>query len=563
MAAGREVRNAAAAARAALALTVLLLAAGAYALEPGEVLVVANANAEGSEALGKYYCLARNLPPDRLLVVRTAAGPDVSRADYEAQIRQPVRQHLQAQAWGPRVRCILLVWGMPLRVGGSGRLGKEEAILAIFRQHGVRMAGRLGVNLKLLQSVGRQFPEPRGTGLRPVAQLFDPATTGNPDTALAMDRLQAEFVRLLELRTREVAKLEDPAKRHIALRQLAALRLDTLGAEDLLTHWPEENVEGLPLPGDLERQAEDDLVLLQRRSQELLEPAHARELVERTLALRGLVAAQKLCKAAAFGVENEDAALDSELSLVWEEGYPLAGWLPNALNWRVSSAAASGASAPALPRRTLMVARLDGPRPKDALRMLKDSVEVEKQGLDGTFYIDSGGPYPFYEPHLLNLAAAVERTTKLPVKLDRNKALFGPNTCPGAALYVGWYSVENYVPAFEWKKGSVGYHLASLEAVDLRDPQSRQWCPRMIQGGVAATLGAVAEPFLSAFPPPEEFFALLLTGRLTLGECYWRTLPSTSWRMTLIGDPLYNPFKARPQVPWEALPPAMRQGSGQ
>jgi hypothetical protein len=30
---------------------------------------------------------------------------------------------------------------------------------------------------------------------------------------------------------------------------------------------------------------------------------------------------------------------------------------------------------------------------------------------------------------------------------------------------------------------------------------------------------------------------------LTLAECYWRTEPFTSWMQTLIGDPLYRPFK--------------------
>jgi hypothetical protein len=76
--------------------------------------------------------------------------------------------------------------------------------------------------------------------------------------------------------------------------------------------------------------------------------------------------------------------------------------------------------------------------------------------------------------------------------------------------------------------------------------------------GVAATIGAVNEPFLHAFPPPDEFFPLLMTGKLTLAEVYWKTNPLVSWRMAAIGDPLYNPFEARPALAVEALPEGLR-----
>jgi hypothetical protein len=79
----------------------------------------------------------------------------------------------------------------------------------------------------------------------------------------------------------------------------------------------------------------------------------------------------------------------------------------------------------------------------------------------------------------------------------------------------------------------------------------------MIQKGVAATIGAIDEPRLSAFPVSQDFFALLLTGRYSLAECYWRTVPNVSWRMTLIGDPLYTPFKTNPQVVLEVLPASL------
>jgi len=40
---------------------------------------------------------------------------------------------------------------------------------------------------------------------------------------------------------------------------------------------------------------------------------------------------------------------------------------------------------------------------------------------------------------------------------------------------------------------------------------------------------------LSMFPP--------FDGRYTLAECYALSVPFRSWRMVLVGDPLYRPFR--------------------
>ncbi len=88
----------------------------------------------------------------------------------------------------------------------------------------------------------------------------------------------------------------------------------------------------------------------------------------------------------------------------------------------------------------------------------------------------------------------------------------------------------------------MGYHIASAECITLKEKNSRVWCKMMLEKGVAATLGPVAEPYVEAFPPPDLFFGLLLDGRFTLAECYVLSNPFLSWQMVLIGDPLYRPF---------------------
>ena len=114
--------------------------------------------------------------------------------------------------------------------------------------------------------------------------------------------------------------------------------------------------------------------------------------------------------------------------------------------------------------------------------------------------------------------------------------------------------MRNYVPAFQFAQGAVGFHVASSELVSLRGENERGWVRGLLNDGVSATLGPVAEPYLQSFPPADEFFPLLLTGKLTLAEVYWKTTPMTSWMNTCIGDPLYTPYKVNPPLKVEDLP---------
>jgi hypothetical protein len=72
-------------------------------------------------------------------------------------------------------------------------------------------------------------------------------------------------------------------------------------------------------------------------------------------------------------------------------------------------------------------------------------------------------------------------------------------------------------------------------------------------------VGPVAEPYLHSFPPADEFFPLLLTGKLTLAEVYWKSNPMTSWMNTCIGDPLYKPYAVKPVLTVEDLPAQLQK----
>lgn len=238
------------------------------------------------------------------------------------------------------------------------------------------------------------------------------------------------------------------------------------------------------------------------------------------------------------------ASVDSELALLLMPHYPLAGSRPNP--HFVGNKKGSQEM-----QRVLMVSRVDAPTFKLAKSLVRTALEVEKKGLFGKFYLDARGlapdknAYGIFDEDIRRTAQIVE-SGLISVVLDNRPELFGPGDCPSAALYCGWYSLAEYKDAFAWARGAVGYHVASAECRSLRDPKGNYWVKRMIEKGVIATLGPVAEPYLTAFPSPSLFFPLLMTGRYTLAEVFALTNPLLSWRMVLIGDPLYNPFKGMP-----------------
>ncbi len=243
------------------------------------------------------------------------------------------------------------------------------------------------------------------------------------------------------------------------------------------------------------------------------------------------------------------AAVDSELALVLTDDYPLEGWLPNPyfLGFRSQST---------LLKRdeVLMVSRLDGPNPETVRRLVDDAIFTEKKGLQGRAYFDARWPkptgnnlegYALYDASLHAAAESVRKSGRMEVRLDERSELFQPGDCPQAALYCGWYSLGHYVDAFDWARGAIGFHIASSECATLKQKDSQVWCKRMLEDGVAATIGPVFEPYVYGFPLPDLFFSTLAEGYLSLGESYLVSLPYLSWQMVLIGDPLYKPFTPR------------------
>ncbi len=263
--------------------------------------------------------------------------------------------------------------------------------------------------------------------------------------------------------------------------------------------------------------------------------------------------------------DESTAAVDSELALLWFDEYDLRRWQLNLLYFQVPEEARK--DKPPM----LMTCRLDGPSVDLVKRIIDQSVETEAKGLEGKVYVDARGigynpaadpgfGYGGYDESMRETAKLLEKEGKMSVTLDDKPELFAPGSCPDCALYCGWYSLANYVDCCKFVPGAVAWHLASSEAVSLRDPKSKLWCKNLLEHGAAATLGPVGEPYTIGFPKPEEFFGTLVTGDYTLVETYWRTEMFASWMTVLVGDPLYNPYLKSPKLKIDQVKPSPAGG---
>jgi uncharacterized protein (TIGR03790 family) len=396
-----------------LCLLVFLFCSKVYALDPKEVLVVANLNAAKSKGLAEYYMAKRQVPEKNLLLLFMTDKETCTRDEYTEKAMPPIKRFLDQNK---QIRAIVTIFGVPLRIASPEK---------------------------------------------------------SPD----------EKTKLQELKTKQ-KYLEDQ-----------------LNSDEII-----------------------DLKLKQKKQDDISD-------LKKTIA--GYL--KTIDKVASF---------DSELSLIKKDKYDLNMWLPNPyyLGFRNQKTGIKKSE-------VLMTSRLDGANETIVKRIINDSIEAEKNGLKGAACFDARwkdpgekkvSGYTFYDKSIHRASQLLSKENRIRVILNDDMTLFQKGENLTTALYCGWYSLAKYIDAFTWTKGSVGYHIASAECSTLKRTTSQVWCKKMLDNGIAATIGPVGEPYVQAFPVPEIFFNYLTEGYLTLAESYLISLPYLSWKMVLIGDPLYK-----------------------
>jgi len=534
-------------------MAMALLAPVARALAPAEVLVVANGRVPASTTLARHYLGVRGIPEENLCVIETTDGYAIARPDYETEILEPIRAFLAQRQHDTPIRCICLMWGVPVRVEKVDRLPPEQMV-RFYEAEINRARISVAMDRQYLARIGRRFNEPEVNNIEPLAKVFGPPAPPAPRQMPTFKKLRENMETEWNLALAKVGQLTDETKRRIAEQQLLAMQYELRGLAGLISFIQERPNPLVSDPSIYERPLADARAKLEELASDpfaqSVESARVRlQWVRRADGIFGVgvhALSQRLRLKPGRPIDA-DASVDSELALIGMGDYPLKGYGVNALSFQFA------AQAGVRPPPTIMTCRIDGPTPEEALRIIDDSVAVEQTGLRGVAYIDAGlppkfqnaqGGYIVFDERLRALADLLGEQIQFPTKVDLGPEVFRAGSCPDAAIYIGWYSLRSYVPAFTFVRGAVGFHIASFEAMNLRDPNTHEWCAKLIQNGVVATLGAVNEPTLAAFPDPRPLVLLMLTGDYTMAECYWRTIPMTSWQMTLIADPLYNPYKS-------------------
>jgi uncharacterized protein (TIGR03790 family) len=246
---------------------------------------------------------------------------------------------------------------------------------------------------------------------------------------------------------------------------------------------------------------------------------------------------------------RDEAAVDSELACLplMKMNLPLGGWLPNLLYGCTNHELLSPTNG------ILLVTRLDGPTAEIAGQLVDKAVAAETNGLLGRAYFDTrnepkNNSYYLGDAWMLT-GAELCRELGYDVVVDTNAATF-PASYPMSqiAIYAGWYdgdvSGPFTLPTVEFMPGAFAYHLHSFSADTLRTTTSF-WCGPLLAKGATCTMGNVYEPYLS-FTPNIPVFLRDWAGGFTFGEAAWASESGLSWQTTMIGDPLYQPFKLGP-----------------
>ncbi len=250
-------------------------------------------------------------------------------------------------------------------------------------------------------------------------------------------------------------------------------------------------------------------------------------------------------------LQRNEAAVDSELSCLplLDQNMMLAGPHINPLYGCTNAQLLNPTNG------ILLVTRLDGPTAAIARALVDKAMEAETNGLWGRAYFDTRGlatndPARMGDDWIRG-AAEICRLMGYEIIVDSNYSTF-PASFPlsQVAFYAGWYD-ENVSgpfarPTVEFMPGAFAYHLQSFSAATLRSTK-RQWVGPLLDRGVTATMGCVAEPYLGGTPNIAIFFGRFVYSGFSFAEAAYAAQNFLSWQTTVVGDPLYRPF---------ALPPA-------
>jgi uncharacterized protein (TIGR03790 family) len=522
------------------------LAGPCFALDASNLVLITNKNVPESRKLAEFYAASRKVPDHRILELDLPGDEEISFDGFESKVIPAVREFLAKAELQGKVTCLVTFYGVPLRIAARVNTAADVAEVAALKKDEAAAIKRIAGIVELAENLAR---------------TVDPKFVTGKNQTLAGLIIRDRAAR--GVLARHAMGMSDPAEFKAFMDKVDALLAPLIGVappvqqrlQEMAAHasqWTPAQRQQAEAMRDQLLKMRGEFDDLQAHRADAAARAKLRVLVKEQI---GMIEYANLLNGMLeyFATDATGAAFDSELALVNWNYYVRSRSIPNPLQFKMT---------PQNLPPIYMTCRLDAPGAETVKEMIRAGMKAEAEGLSGEVVVDAGGhlsidsknaSYAAFDKTLQNLGEVVRTKTKLHLTLDEKRdVLPRASVKDPIAIYCGWYALQNYTQPGRFAPGAVGYHVASFELTLLHKP-SRQWVRGLLEDGVAATLGAVAEPYLNAFPPPDQFFPLLFTGKLTLAEVYWKTNPMVSWQITMVGDPLYNPFKSRPALGVEGL----------
>lgn len=238
-------------------------------------------------------------------------------------------------------------------------------------------------------------------------------------------------------------------------------------------------------------------------------------------------------------MKNDAAAVDSELAMLLQGNYPLAGFRKN------PSSSVDLTLSLAKTLKLIPVGRLDGHSYDAAKAVLESALEAEKRGLRGRAYIDKSKKYKEGDVRLDKTAEEIQ-AQGFDVSIDDKPACMNyTQRFDAPVFYFGWYT---FAPVYYFKSkemlfasGASAQHIYSWSATNLTNTNAT-WTPNLVSHRAAVAFGYVYEPFLPLTHNSAVYVKSLFQGNCA-GVAILASQLGLSWQAIAIADPLFEPLK--------------------
>jgi uncharacterized protein (TIGR03790 family) len=208
-----------------LLVFILFFSSAVLALEPSQILIIANSDVNESVELADYYCKARAVPAENIFKIPLGVGlpEQMSRQQYNDVLAAAVRNELTQKRLPGQIKCLLTLYGVPLKVGSAGALKNSEQIIPKLTETLEAKNREFKIAIQRLGKLGRtEMTDPNP----PPAEKFEDILKNLSDkTKQAEKRIQ--YLDSSDERTRQLAQLSELSK----LINILANVIATLKAE--------------------------------------------------------------------------------------------------------------------------------------------------------------------------------------------------------------------------------------------------------------------------------------------------------------------------------------------